>query len=105
MILLVQYINVHNFEICHPEVQHHLHYQEENNLHIPAFVYLVLWSTHYKKTRKYMNEHTTNPGGHRMCLWRTEVNVEHNNCDTDTVTQFILLFIHMITTESNIFQS
>jgi hypothetical protein len=51
-----------------------------------------------------MNEHTTNPGCHGMCLWWTEVNIEHHNCDTDTVTQLILLFIDMIKTDINNFK-
>lgn len=51
-----------------------------------------------------MNEHTSNPGGHGMCLWWTEVNIEHHNCHTDAVTQLILLFIDVIKSDSNIFR-
>lgn len=46
------------------------------------FVPVVLRPSHDKQLRQKMDEHLLHPRRHDVCLRRSEVNVEHDHCDT-----------------------
>lgn len=50
--------------------------------HCSPFVPVVLRPSHDKQLRQKMDEHLLHPRRHDVCLRRSEVNVEHDHCDT-----------------------
>lgn len=49
---------------------------------LPPFIDLVMRPAHHQQPRKDMNEDASNPWCHSVRLWRTEMNVQHNNRHT-----------------------
>lgn len=45
---------------------------------------LVNWTAHHQQLRQMVDEDRAHPRSHRVRLWRSEVNVEHNHGDTYT---------------------